>query len=161
MGTTTIAVVIVAIVIVLHWLVTRRRMSEVHRKTRTGHPNQVASALRRAVNAHVRDANGHDVVRFKIGRTSEPEKRARGRDYSVGYDKMIVLYETNDPDHADDVERHLIDWSDGRSDNKKRGGAGPIGDEPYYVYVVIRRSRWRKVVAVCKHKWRRLRARDA
>lgn len=49
---------------------------------------------------------------------------------------MVVIYESGSIDHVDEVEAHLTDhFCD--ADNFRRGGAGPAGEAPHYVYVVI------------------------
>lgn len=117
-------------------------MIEIRYKTRRGHPSHVRKALRQVVESYTRK---HSV--FKIGRTSTPEARAAQPDYADEYDRMIVIYETMTADHADAVERDLIDYFQ-ESENFRGGGGGPRGKPPYYVYLVRRKSLLDEILSI-------------
>lgn len=52
---------------------------------------------------------------------------------------MIVLYETGSQRNARDLERRSIDCYGDASDAEGRGGGGPLGGPPFYLYVVTNR----------------------
>ena len=75
---------------------------------------------------------------YKIGITCNPKQRKYG--YSGEYDKMVVIYKTDDWTSIQCIERDLIkEFS--KSDNRNPGGEGNPGNPPYYLYVVTRKSR--------------------
>ena len=86
--------------------------------------------LRRRIAAFVRSCRA-----FKIGITSSPKERAAS--YDEEYDEMILLYKSQSNVAIRDIERGLVDyfWD---SDALAPGGGGPLGDPPYYLYVVVR-----------------------
>ena len=105
-------------------------MPTVRYEVSTGAPSEVQEELRRAVAGYARGASG-----YMIGRTSNPASRSSAPEY-VDYDEMIVVYQTDSIGNADTVEEELIEFFDD-SDNFRGGGGGPVGDAPYYVYVVV------------------------
>ena len=119
-------------------------MTRVNRKIRTGYPDRVIEQLREDVKLYTSD---HSV--FKIGRTSDPDSRAKDPKYVREYKEMIVIYRTMSAAYADDVERDLI-ASFEKCDNFRGGGGGPHGQPPYYVYVVRRKSFWQSILSIFK-----------
>ena len=99
----------------------------------TGWPSRVESSLRRSISQRTKNAYG-----FKIGITSYPEWRFKM--YGSDYRDMVVVYETSSESHVRDLERWLVDFFYGAPgcDNVNRGGGGPIGQSPFYLYVVRR-----------------------
>lgn len=75
---------------------------------------------------------------FKIGITANPERRRHG--YRHDYDEMIVVFSTESSLEARLAERALIAKFDA-SDNIDPGGGGPLGESPYYVYIVRENKR--------------------
>ena len=49
---------------------------------------------------------------------------------------MIVVYETRSERNARDFEARLIRYYRDNADNERRGGGGPLGGPPFYLYVV-------------------------
>ena len=80
---------------------------------------------------------------WKIGITNNPENRLSQPDYSGNYDRMIVMYRTESLNSARELERRLIDYYQGSSDNINAGGGGLPGEPPYFLYVVIKHKRRR------------------
>lgn len=86
-------------------------------------------------------------VKFKIGRTNNPENRWNGYLYAEPdewdeMDEMVVLYRTSNRNSINNMERELIqfflhDEPDPRCINDNTGG-GPIGEPPYFLYIVRR-----------------------
>jgi hypothetical protein len=117
-------------------------MTTVRYKIRRGPPNLVGAKLRADVKIYTAD---HSI--FKIGRTSNPEARAKHNDYADTYKEMVVVYETKSAQHADAVERHLVS-SFQSSRNFRGGGGGPHGRPPYYVYLVRQKSFWQGLLSI-------------
>lgn len=116
-------------------------MPTVRFKVRKGHPNRVTAKLRADVAMYTRD---HGI--FKIGRTSDPHRRAKQADHAEVYREMVVIYETRVPEHADAVERHLVNAFQ-HSKNFRAGGGGPRAQPPYFVYLVRQRSFWQGILS--------------
>lgn len=108
---------------------------------RSGHPDDVISTLKRSVAGLAKNVGS-----FKIGRTCDPDARARARDYAK-FDELIVIYETMSAEHVNDVERELIEYFETHDDisNFRGGGGGPLGQPPYYVYVVRSKTLGNKI----------------
>ena len=96
---------------------------------RTGRFQAVMSFLRRSISQYRRGSS-----QFKIGITNSPRRRAI--EYGWEFDEMVVLYKTSSSDFARDTEAILVDeyWED--CDNEIGGGGGPLGQAPYYLYIV-------------------------
>lgn len=80
------------------------------------------------------------VLGFKVGITSDPEKRASGYRYNDPHFKeMVVIYKTSSDAVVRDIKGKLTDWflEDNECHNERRGGGGPSGKPPYYLYVVL------------------------
>jgi len=103
----------------------------------TGNPgplsNEMAAKLNRRISQYKR--GGRD---FKIGITSNPDRRAMEYDSREGgkYDEMVVLYRTRSPSVVRDLESRLVSKHQKDSDNEQGGGGGPLGNPPYYLYIV-------------------------
>ena len=95
----------------------------------TGPPSKIEGSLHRRISGYTR--NGQS---FKTGITGNPWGRKPG--YDGIYDRMIVLYKTTSEKYARDFERRSIDWYGDASDAERRGGGGPLGGPPFYLYVV-------------------------
>ena len=97
-----------------------------------GRPSEKISALSRRVSRYVQSSQA-----VKVGMTSNPERRAGA--YGDEYNHMVLIYKTASERNARLVERELvkIHWS--HLDNEGPGGVGPLGDPPYYVYLVRER----------------------
>jgi hypothetical protein len=121
-------------------------MTTVRFRPRKGHPNLVTAKLRADVANYTSD---HSI--FKIGRTSDPHRRAKQADYADVYKEMVVVYETKVAEHADAVERHLVNAFQ-HSKNFRGGGGGPRGQPPYYVYVVRQKSFWQGILGFFSSK---------
>lgn len=98
----------------------------------SGHPSAVVDEIIRLVSGLTR---GDSFSRFKIGRTSDPEGRFAKKDYNI-YDEMVVVYRTDSVDNVDLMEALLVEHNEEWADNEVAGGGGPLGDAPYFVYVV-------------------------
>ena len=98
----------------------------------TGWPSRVEGSLHHRISGYTR--NGRS---FKTGITGNPQRRKAG--YDGICDRMIVLYETTSERHARDFERRSIDCYGDASDAERRGGGGPLGGPPFYLYVVTNR----------------------
>lgn len=107
-------------------------MVDVSWHERSGDPDEVISTLKRSVGQFTKN-----VGTFKIGRTCDPAHRAGQPDYAK-FDEMIVIYKTRSAEHVNDVETQLIEFFETHNDigNFRGGGGGPLGQPPYYVYVV-------------------------
>lgn len=108
------------------------------------------------------DLAGHEMV--YIGKTSNPYKRMTGKDMNLNesfgetgtlneakdhipihnvphkknkYKRMYILTEVHTFSEVGTLEKTLIEhfWDTNR--NKSKGGEGPDGGMPYYIYVVI------------------------
>tara|TARA_Y100000748_G_C15324090_1_gene421283 strand:- start:207 stop:593 length:387 start_codon:yes stop_codon:yes gene_type:complete len=81
---------------------------------------------------------GDFTLEWKVGKTSNPE--ARARQYGSEYDYMEVVYESTSNHHADLVEQGITDGyiEEDDNDNERRGGGGrlPEGNRTHYVYIV-------------------------
>ena len=98
----------------------------------TGWPSQVEGTLRRSIAAHVRDG-----VRFRIGISNDPYRRARQHPYNAGdYGEMVILYYTSSDRLVRNLETELIRYFGERCDNERGGGGGARGEAPYYLYIV-------------------------
>ncbi len=75
-------------------------------------------------------------IRFKIGITNDPDERSKA--YKDDYDRMVVLFQTDDLDKIRQVEDDMIEKFKAESKNRNQiaGGGGDAGDPPYYLYVV-------------------------
>jgi hypothetical protein len=104
-----------------------KRAPEVRRELSTGMPSVVRAGLRRAVSQYTRDVAG-----FKIGRTNNPDVRKHAY---KGYAELIVIYQTDYPGKAV-TSSDLTDFFE-EADNFIRGGGGPSGAPPHFVYVVV------------------------
>lgn len=113
---------------------------EVRYELETGWP--VNSTLQQRISAYIRSDRAK---KFKVGITNNPERRASSYDTQCAiqratkYDEMIVVYQTQSKRNLDQMERFLIEYYDGNSDNINNGGGGPKGVPPYFLYVVRRR----------------------
>ena len=106
----------------------------IRHEEQTGWPSQVVLRQRIGAYARVDRADG-----FKIGITCDPDARAAlYRNKEPGYREMVVLYRTASDDHVRQMERELTVWFRDDSDNERFGGAGPQGQAPYYLYIVLR-----------------------
>jgi hypothetical protein len=100
----------------------------------TGRPNEVLSGVLRSIGAYTR----HDRVRgFKIGITSDPERRFR-EEYAHAYHKMAVVYESSSISNVSQLECLMIEHNKELADNIIAGEGGNYGNPPYYLYVVVR-----------------------
>jgi hypothetical protein len=100
----------------------------------TGRPQEVVSDVLRSISAYTRS----DRVRgFKIGITSDPERRFREA-YDHAYHKMAVVYRSSSVANVAELERLLIEHNWELADNIIAGGGGNYSDPPYYLYVVMR-----------------------
>ena len=101
------------------------------RRVDSGGFRQVQSNLCMRISALVRSDTP-----FKIGITSNPDKRASGyRSHDSQYDEMIVLYQTTSERFIRQLEQDLIDYYEGWSYNVAKG-QGRLGDPDFYLYVV-------------------------
>ena len=101
----------------------------------TGGYLRVYPKLKCRISQYKRDGDS-----FKIGRTRNPTNRANQPDYSE-YDEMILLYKTTSPNFVSEVEDALINDFREECENFNRGSGGPLGEPPYFIYVVRRRIR--------------------
>lgn len=76
--------------------------------------------------------------KFKIGITSNPERRADEYCYDTGnkYQEMVVLSQSESSGIIRELERRLVSKHRAESDNKQGGGGGHLGKPPYYLYIV-------------------------
>lgn len=103
----------------------------------TGRPDRILSTLLRRVSAYTRQTK---VSKFKIGITCSPDRRwVEG--YRHEYERMIVVYRTTSDKHVRQMERLLVDHNWECGDNVYRGGGGPSGVGPYYLYIVVGKAR--------------------
>ena len=74
---------------------------------------------------------------FKIGITSDPDRRAMEYDSRDGYRsrEMVVLYQTGSADRVRYLESMLVSKHQD-ADNEWGGGGGPLGKKPHYLYIV-------------------------
>jgi len=81
---------------------------------------------------------------FKIGMTSDPDKRSESDDYCNGrYDTMKILYRTTSEVRVGSMEDYLIQRFKkyDSCDNIARGGIGKLKwGPPYYVYIVYKKT---------------------
>lgn len=103
-----------------------------------GHPMVVAPLLNGAVSQIKQD---YKAAIFKIGITNNPESRRKHSTYAK-YHAMFVLYQTDTRNHAEEMERSLINlfWDDSGLANERGGGAGRKSKPPYYLYLAVRRT---------------------
>jgi len=77
--------------------------------------------------------------RIKIGITNNPERRlGEHRRSRAGWNKMVVKYRTTSVTFINQMERVLIDHHWDYIQNEARGGGGPDGKGPYYLYVLLK-----------------------
>ncbi len=106
-------------------------MEVIWRRVDTGGYRQVQTNLCQRISALVRSDTP-----FKIGITSDPDKRASGyRSHNSQYDEMIVLYQTASERFIRQLEQDLIDYYEGWSYNVAKG-QGRLGDPYFFLYVV-------------------------
>jgi len=98
----------------------------------TGWPS--GTNVHQRISAYVREGRARS---FKVGITNNPY--ARAANYGDQYDEMIVVYQTTSDKNLRELETLLTDYYAGHSDNQNDGGAGPRGQGPYFLYVVVRR----------------------
>ncbi len=106
---------------------------EVRYLIRTGHYTQQLRSLKGRIRNLTRDR-----PEFYIGRTNNPENRARSHETSEPerWEQMAVLYETRSLNYSRQMERELIDHSWDNITNPIGGGGGPDGAPPYYIYIL-------------------------
>ena len=75
--------------------------------------------------------------KIKIGITNNPESRFKAHLRDTNWDKMVVKYSTKSVKYINDLERILIDNHWDYITNQVRGGGGPNGSPPYYLYILI------------------------
>ena len=108
----------------------------IREELQTGWPSQLALRQRVAAYGRIDRVQG-----FKIGISSKPRDRAAlYRHKEPHFREMIVLYKTFSEFNVRNTERELTIWFkvDFECDNKNLGGGGPIGEPPFYLYVVLR-----------------------
>jgi len=109
---------------------------ELRYEVETGWPDGLE--LRRRVAAYGRLDR---VLGFKVGITCDPSNRAAQYRYrDPHYKEMVIIYKTRSDPMVRNIEREMTDWfdDDPECDNYARGGGGPRGSPPYYLYVVLR-----------------------
>ena len=77
---------------------------------------------------------------IKVGITSKPKRRASKYASETIYDEMIVLFKTSSERVIRGLEKYIVDKNRDSLDNVINGGGGPLGEGPYYLYVVTSRK---------------------
>ena len=100
----------------------------------TGPINEVERSLISSIAQYIRHYNN-----VKIGRTNNPSRRFddHGRS-SIGWNIMVVKYKTTSANYINRLEKLLIDRYRPYLLNEIGGGGGPLGDGPYYLYVLLK-----------------------
>ena len=101
---------------------------EVRWEFQTGRYADQFTALKRRIAALAR---GREEI--YIGRTNNPEARARGHD-SERFSEMVVLYQTTSVSNVMSMEIELTDYFWDRCINARSGG--PTGNPPHYIYIM-------------------------
>ena len=100
----------------------------------TGNFSTVKLSLIRSISQYTRH---YDSV--KIGITCHPARRKNEhRKGDLKWSKMIVKYETSSVNYINEMEKTLIDYHWEYIDNKAKGGGGPNGNQPYYLYLLLK-----------------------
>ena len=99
----------------------------------TGWPSKVISTLKKRISAYVKNT-----TQYKIGITNNPAARASAypKQFTEQYDEMIVLHRTSSDKLVRELEKDLVGYYWGYTDNSIGGGGGPSGEPPYYLYIV-------------------------
>ncbi len=75
----------------------------------------------------------------KVGITCDPKRRINEHNKSnVNWNKMVVKYETVSVRFINEMEKILIDYHWEFIENEIKGGGGPNGKPPYYLYVLLK-----------------------
>ena len=100
---------------------------------------QVAALLLQGAVSRIRQ--NYQEKHFKVGITNNPHLRFKQRTY-INYHDMFVVYETNQREHIEQMERILIDefLEDAALANERGGGAGRKSSSPYFLYIAMRRK---------------------
>ena len=98
----------------------------------TGHLREIIPTMNRSIASYTALYS-----RIKIGITNNPEIRFKAHLRDGRWDKMVVKYSTNSVNYINELERVLIDNHWDYITNQVRGGGGPNGQPPYYLYVLI------------------------
>lgn len=75
------------------------------------------------------------------------EHRWNAKYKAMHLDYMAPLYQTTSDDFRKNMESQIITWSKEKPGNKIeleneiKGGGGPVGTPPYYVYVAFRKNK--------------------
>ncbi len=91
---------------------------------------------------NVRSKIGSSIVYYskehkvKVGITSKPKRRAAKYTIESDYDDMIVLFKTSSEQTIRELEKFLVEKNWELVDNEIGGGGGPLGNGPYYLYIV-------------------------
>ena len=101
---------------------------ELRWELQTGRYADQLTALKRRIAALTR---GREEI--YIGRTSNPDVRARGHD-SERFGEMVVLYQTTSVSNVMSMEKELTDYFGDRCINAR--GGGPTGNPPHYIYIM-------------------------
>ena len=97
--------------------------------------------------------------KFKIGISSNPQRRSDEHSYDTGnkYQEMVVLSESESSGTIRELESRLVSKHRSESDNKQGGGGGHLGKPPYYLYIIRSRPLMlMRVIAESKKLIRRL-----
>lgn len=101
-----------------------------------GHYLSIMPSLKKAIGQYNRYCNN-----IKIGLTVNPDQRWQFHKLD-GWREMVVIYETNSPNYAKEIEKQLInhgwEFHYNKSWNEKSGG-GTLqhGHSKYYVYLLL------------------------
>ena len=104
----------------------------------------IGEKLKRVVGQYLRNEDHHYI---KIGITSDPQQRWDNGYSDSEWDKMIVICKTNCKECVRRYEDLLIDfvWHQTQTEcfscNENRGGGGPAGPAPYYLYIVLAKKK--------------------
>ena len=101
-----------------------------------GKPSEVNTSLKRSISQYTRHH-----TKIKIGITCRPADRMREHHkMNLGWQKMIIKYETTSINFINKIEKHHIDYQWDFLTNQVKGGGGPNGKNgPYYLYVLLKK----------------------
>lgn len=101
-----------------------------------GKPSEVNTSLKRSISQYTRHHK-----KIKIGITCRPNERMKEHDkMNLGWEKMIIKYETSSINFINKIEKDHIDYQWDFITNMAKGGGGPNGGKgPYYLYVLLKK----------------------